>query len=183
MAAAAVAAAALLAWQALAAPGLPALPAWAALPAIPPLPAGPIEGQIDRIVIDKTGRLMVAFQDGRPVRAFQVALGPAPEGRKTRQGDGRTPEGVFRVDRRNDASRFHLSLGLDYPRPQDRARARAAGLHPGGDIFIHGQPNGRVARGFRIKGDWTDGCIAVSDAEIEELFAATRIGTEVEIRP
>ncbi len=175
--------AALLLWQALAPPAAPALPGWAALPAIPVLPAGPIEGKVDRIVIDKTGRLMVAFQDGRPVRAFQVALGFTPQGHKTRQGDGRTPEGVFRVDRRNDASRFHLSLGLDYPRPQDRAQARAAGMHPGGDIFIHGQPNGRVTRGYRIKGDWTDGCIAVSDGEIEDLFAATRIGTEVEIRP
>lgn len=179
----------LLLWQALAlgqalAPAaLPALPVRAALPAIPRLPSGPIEGPVDRIVIDKTGRLMVAFQGGRPVRGFQVALGFAPEGDKARQGDGRTPEGIFRVDRRNGTSRFHLSLGLDYPRPQDRARARAAGLPPGGDIFIHGQPNGRVAPGFRIKGDWTDGCIAVSDAEIADLFAATRIGTEVEIRP
>lgn len=178
-----LAAAALLVWQALAPLGPPALPGWATLPGLPALPAGPIRGKVDRIVIDKTGRLMVAFQDGRPVRAFQVGLGFAPQGRKTRQGDGRTPEGIFRVDRRNDASRFHLSLGLDYPRAQDRARARAAGVHPGGDIFIHGQPNGRVARGYRIRGDWTDGCIAVSDAEIEDLFAATRIGTEVEIRP
>ena len=173
----------LMVWQALASVPPPPLPGWVALPALPTVPTGPIAGKVDRIVIDKTGRLMVAFRDGRPLRGFQIGLGFAPAGDKHRQGDGRTPEGVFRVDRRNDASRFHLSLGLDYPRAQDRARARAAGVDPGGDIFIHGQPNGRVARGYRIKGDWTDGCIAVSDAEIEDLFAATSIGTLVEIRP
>ena len=153
--------------------------------ALPPIevPTGPLDGSVDRIVIDKSDRMMIAFRDGRPARVWQVALGRAPEGDKVREGDGRTPEGIFRVDRRNDRSAFHLSLGLDYPRPEDSARARAAGVDPGGDIFIHGQPNGRVERGFRIKGDWTDGCIAVSDDEIAELFAATRIGTEVEIRP
>ena len=181
--AAGVVTAALLVWQALAAITLPPLPGWAALPALPAVPTGPIAGKVDRIVIDKTGRLMVAFRDGRPLRGFRIGLGFAPEGDKRQQGDGKTPEGVFRVDRRNAASRFHLSLGLDYPRRQDRARARAAGVDPGGDIFIHGQPNGRVASGYRIKGDWTDGCIAVSDAEIEDLFAATGIGTLVEIRP
>ena len=173
----------LLVWQALAGASLPALPGWATPPALPAVPTGPIDGTVDRIVIDKTGRLLVAFRDGRPLRGFRIGLGFAPEGDKRQQGDGKTPEGVFRVDRRNAASRFHLSLGLDYPRPRDRARARKAGVNPGGDIFIHGQPNGRVARGYRIKGDWTDGCIAVSDAEIEDLFAATRIGTVVEIRP
>lgn len=161
------------------------LPPLRELPEVPKVevPAGPLRGMVDRIVIDKSDRMMIAIQDGRPARVYQVALGRAPEGDKVKEGDGKTPEGVFRVDRLNDRSRFHLSLGLDYPRPEDRARARAAGVDPGGDIFIHGQPNGRVERGFRIRGDWTDGCIAVSDDEIAELFAATRIGTEVEIRP
>lgn len=162
---------------------LPPLPRH--LPDLPRIevPAGPLTGTVERILIDKSYRMMIAVQDGRPARVYRVALGRAPEGDKTREGDGRTPEGLFRVDRLNDRSRFNLSLGLDYPRAEDHARARAAGVDPGGDIFIHGQPNGRVERGFRIRGDWTDGCIAVADAEIEELFAATRIGTEVEIRP
>lgn len=153
---------------------------------IPPpvgAPSGPLEGTVDRLVVDKSDRMLMAMQDGRVARVYAVALGHAPLGDKARQGDGRTPEGVFRVDRRNDRSAFHLSLGIDYPQPADRARARAAGVDPGGDIFIHGQPNGRVAAGYRITGDWTDGCIAVSDAEIEELFAATPMGTPVEIRP
>ena len=90
--------------------------------------------------------------------------------------------GEFRVDRRNDRSAFHLSLGLNYPRPQDRARARAAGVDPGGDIMIHGQPN-QVAEGFKVRGDWTAGCIAVTNPEIAELFTHTPAGTPVEIRP
>lgn len=155
------------------------------LPELPPVevPRGPLTGTVDRIVIDKSDRMMIAMQDGKPARVYSVALGFAPEGDKVRQGDGKTPEGVFRVDRRNDRSKFHLSLGIDYPRPEDRARARAQGVNPGGDIFIHGQPNGRVKEGYAIRGDWTDGCVAVSDAEIRELFAATKLGTEVEIRP
>ena len=156
--------------------GLPPLPQIA-------VPTGPLEGPVERIIIDKSDRMMIAVQNGKPAKVYQIALGFAPEGGKHREGDGRTPEGVFRVDRRNDRSAFHLSLGLDYPQPRDRARAKAAGVPPGGDIFIHGQPNGRVAPGYRIKGDWTEGCIAVADAEIEELFAATRIGTVVEVRP
>lgn len=161
---------------------LPEPPWQAPLPRIE-LPTGPLTGTVERIVIDKSDRMMIAIQDGRPARVYTVALGFAPQGDKLRQGDGRTPEGLFRVDRRNDRSKFHLSLGLDYPHPEDRRRAAAQGLDPGGDIFIHGQPNGRVEEGHAIRGDWTDGCIAVSDAEIRELFAATPIGTEVEIRP
>ena len=156
---------------------------WLGAPLGPQRPPGPLTGPVERIVIDKSDRSMIAMQGGRAVRTYRVALGFAPEGDKAREGDGRTPEGVFHVDRRNAGSAFHRSLGIDYPRPQDRARARAAGVSPGGDIFIHGQPNGRVAPDMRIVGDWTAGCIAVSDAEIEELFAATPIGTEVEIRP
>lgn len=142
----------------------------------------PISGSIDRILIEKQTRRMAVYQQGRLVREYRIALGFTPTGDKARQGDGKTPEGVFKVNRRNDQSQFHLSLGLDYPLPKDRARARAGGYDPGGDIFIHGQPN-RIADGFRVKGDWTDGCIAIDNHQIAELFAATPIGTEVEIRP
>lgn len=147
-----------------------------------PQPPGPLTGQIDRIVIEKSARRLTVYRDDLPLKSYRVALGFAPEGDKTRQGDGRTPEGVFKIDRRNPQSRFHLSLGLDYPQPDDRARAQAGGYSPGGDIFIHGQPNGYEAvptLGY----DWTAGCIAVSNAEIEELWRATPVGTEVEIRP
>lgn len=142
----------------------------------------PLQGDIDRILIEKEARRLSVYQQGKMVREYRIALGFAPEGDKLKQGDGKTPEGVFKVDRRNDRSQFHLSLGIDYPQSDDRKRARNGGYDPGGDIFIHGQPN-QIEDGFRVKGDWTDGCIAIDNHQIAELFAATRIGTEVEIRP
>ena len=148
--------------------------------ALPPPPA--MTGQIDRIVIEKSARRMQLFQDGEPIRTYRIALGFAPEGDKDRQGDGKTPEGVFTVDRRNSGSAFHLSLGLDYPQPEDRARAAAGGYSPGGDIFIHGQPNA-LPEGWKLKGDWTAGCIALTNSEIREVWEVTPIGTQVEIRP
>jgi len=146
------------------------------------MPPPPLTGQIDRIVVEKSARRMQLMQDGRAVRSYRIALGFAPAGDKVRQGDGRTPEGEFRIDRRNSASAFHLSLGLDYPQPDDRARAAAGGYSPGGDIFIHGQPNA-LPEGFKLRGDWTAGCIAVTNAEMREIWAVTPIGTVVEIRP
>lgn len=152
----------------------------------PPAPRPPAEvalnGPVDRIVIEKGARRMVAYRDGQAQKTFRISLGFQPSGDKQRQGDGRTPEGLFRIDRMNPNSAYHLSLGIDYPRPEDRARAARDGVDPGGDIFIHGQPNQRPD-GEVLAGDWTAGCIAVSDAEIAQLFAAARIGTEVEIRP
>ena len=147
-----------------------------------PPPPLPLTGTVDRIVIDKSDRVLIAYQDGRPVRRYPMSLGFAPEGDKVRQGDGRTPEGIFRIDRRNAQSRFHLSLGLDYPQPDDITRARAGGYDPGGDIFIHGQPRG-LSGLQRIATDWTEGCIAINNHAMDELWAVTPIGTEVEIRP
>jgi murein L,D-transpeptidase YafK len=149
-------------------------------PVVPPLV--PLTGTIDRIEIDKSARTMTVFREGEALRSYEIALGFAPEGDKTRQGDGRTPEGIFRIDRRNPQSSFHLSLGIDYPRPADIARAKATGVSPGGDIFIHGQPN-LLPFDIIRKGDWTHGCIAVSNVEMEELWRVTPIGTEVVIRP
>lgn len=142
----------------------------------------PLRGNIDRILIEKGDRRLTVYQDGKRVREYRIALGFTPAGDKVMQGDGKTPEGIYRIDRRNDRSKFHLSLGIDYPQPEDRARARKGGYSPGGDIFIHGQPN-QIAEGYRVKGDWTEGCVAIDNHQIEELFAATPLGTEVEIRP
>ncbi len=147
---------------------------------LPPPP--PLTGQVDRIVIEKSARRMQLLQNGQVVRSYQIALGFTPDGDKRRQGDGRTPEGEFTIDRRNDQSAFHLSIGLDYPQEDDLKRARAGGYSPGGDIFIHGQPNA-IGDGFRLRGDWTNGCIAVTNREMREIWAATAIGTPVEIRP
>ncbi|WP_149588978.1 L,D-transpeptidase family protein [Tabrizicola flagellatus] len=142
----------------------------------------PLTGTVDRIVIEKAARRMQLIQDGQVVRTYRIALGFAPEGAKERQGDGKTPEGEFTIDRRNSESAFHLSVGLDYLRPADRARAAKGGYSPGGDIFIHGQPNA-LPEGFKLRGDWTAGCIALTNAEMREVWAVTPIGTKVEIRP
>ena len=164
-------------WLALTAPGAPVPHA----PDRPALPADPT-ARIDRILVEKAARRLTTFRVGQVVRVYRVALGSSPLGDKARQGDGRTPEGLFRINRRNDASAFHLSLGLDYPQPADIATARAGGYDPGGDIFLHGQPNA-LPSGVTLWRDWTAGCIALSDAEIEELWRAAALGTQVEIRP
>ena len=148
----------------------------------PPLPPAPLTEQIDLILIEKSARRMTVFRDGQAVRTYKIALGFAPAGDKLQQGDGKTPEGKFTITRRNPNSKYHLSLGIDYPQADDIARAKAAGLDPGGDIFIHGQPNG-FGKLATIPTDWTAGCIAVSDAEIEELWRVVQTGTTVEIKP
>lgn len=137
---------------------------------------------VERILIEKAARRMTIWQRQGPAKTYRIQLGSSPRGDKSRQGDGRTPEGVFRVDRLNPQSRFHLSLGIDYPQRHHREAARRAGVSPGGDIMIHGQPNA-IPAGYRVKGDWTEGCVAVTDDEIREIYAQTRIGTLVEIRP
>lgn len=152
------------------------------LPDRGPAPLPPLSGQVDRILVEKAARKMTVFRDGIALRSYPVALGFAPTGDKVRQGDGRTPEGIYRIDRRNKNSAFHLSLGINYPKPEDRARAKAGGYDPGGDIFIHGQPNAMPV-GMKGRGDWTAGCIAVTNAQIEELWRVVPVGTEVEIRP
>jgi len=150
----------------------------------PPAPPelAPIERQIDHILVEKSARTLTVFREGVPLRTYKIVLGFAPEGDKEQEGDGKTPEGLFKIDRRNPQSSYHLSLGINYPLQEDVTRARAAGVSPGGDIFIHGQPNG-LGRIGSIPYDWTAGCIAVSDAEIEELWRITPIGTKVEIKP
>ncbi len=142
----------------------------------------PLVGPVDQIVVEKAARRMVVYRDGVALRTYKIALGFSPEGTKVRQGDGKTPEGRFRIDRVNAQSSYHLSVGLDYPQSADKARAAAGGYDPGGDIFIHGQPNA-LPDGTVLKGDWTAGCIAVSNAEIREIFAAVEPGTLVEVRP
>jgi murein L,D-transpeptidase YafK len=147
---------------------------------LPPPP--PMTGQIDRIVVEKAARRMQLIQDDRVVRSYRIALGFTPTGDKQRQGDGKTPEGEFVIDRRNDQSAFHLSIGINYPQEDDLKRAAERGYSAGGDIFIHGQPNA-IGDGFRLRGDWTNGCIAVTNREMREIWEVTPIGTPVEIRP
>jgi murein L,D-transpeptidase YafK len=139
----------------------------------------------DRVVIEKGKRQMHLMQNGTALRSYRVALGGDPVGHKTQQGDSRTPEGVYTVDFRRSQSRFNLALRIDYPNARDRQIAAARGVDPGGEIYIHGQPNGGVspARLAQTGPDWTDGCIAVTNREMQEVWAMVRIGTPVEIRP
>lgn len=144
------------------------------------LPPGTVA---DRVIVDKTARTLTLLSQGRVLKTYPVRLGRNPSGAKTRAGDSRTPEGEYLVDYRNPRSRFHLALHVSYPSRADTQRAAAAGVPPGGDIMVHGLPNGlgwlgRLHQLF----DWTDGCIAVTDHEIEEVYRAVPDGTPIEIR-
>jgi len=144
-------------------------------------PAAAQEAQVDLVRIDKSERTLTLFAEGRPVRTYTgIQLGDAPVGPKRFEGDERTPEGRYTIDYGNPNSAYHLSLHISYPNVADRAYARSRGRSPGGLIFIHGQPNGYDGR---VEGDWTDGCIALSNTEIEELWSLVGDGAEIEIVP
>jgi murein L,D-transpeptidase YafK len=135
--------------------------------------------EVTRIIVQKSQRRMYLLHGGTVLKSYEVDLGYAPLGAKQFEGDGKTPEGTYLIDRRNPNSDFHLSLGISYPDADDIAAARAAGKAPGGDIFIHGD-----RRPFDPKGpDWTVGCIAVTDKEIEQIYAMVRNGTPIDINP
>jgi murein L,D-transpeptidase YafK len=136
----------------------------------------------DYLLVDKSDRTLIAYSGGTPIRTYpSIRFGDAPMGHKRFEGDERTPEGVYTIDTRNPNSAYHLSLRVSYPNANDRAYAAQYGRSPGGDIFIHGQPNGSVMPAIGY--DWTDGCIALSNAEIEELWQLVPDGTPIEIRP
>ena len=138
----------------------------------------------DRVIIHKGVRTMELIRAGQTLKTYKIALGSEPVGPKTRQGDHRTPQGIYVIDSRNAHSQFHRSLHISYPNTVDRERARKLGVATGGDIFIHGLPNGYgfIGAAHRAR-DWTDGCIAVTDQEIEEIWKLVANGTPVEIRP
>lgn len=138
----------------------------------------------DKVLVLKKDRELQLLRDGKVLKKYKVALGGSPEGPKQRQGDRKTPEGYYRIDFRNPNSQFHRSLHITYPSKADRERARKLGVRPGGDIFIHGLPNGQgwIGAAHRLH-DWTDGCIAVTNEEIDEIWAMVDDGTPIEIRP
>jgi murein L,D-transpeptidase YafK len=147
------------------------------------LPAGAAEeAAVDRVVVEKAQRRMVLMAGDRVIRSYVIALGAMPVGDKQQEGDGKTPEGNYVIAGRNPSSAFHLSLKISYPDAADRTAAAARGVSPGGDIFIHGAPNWWLLPG-QPPGDWTRGCIAVTKAEIEEIWHLVPDGTPVEIGP
>lgn len=140
-----------------------------------PVYSGP---PVTSVVVQKQNRRMYLLNDRKVLKAYTFDLGFAPVGHKQFEGDGKTPEGSYRINRKNPNSSFYLSVGIDYPNARDTAAARAVGKSPGGDIFIHGTP-----QRFIGQPDWTWGCIAVTDSEMEEVYAMVEIGTPIHIFP
>ena len=132
--------------------------------------------EVTSIQVHKADRKMYLLHNGEVLESYDIGLGFAPEGHKQFEGDGKTPEGTYFISHRNPKSRYHLSLGVSYPNDADRAYAKAAGKAPGGDIMVHGGPPRKTN-----KRDWTAGCIAVSDREIEEIYAMVKPGTPIHI--
>src|SRR5262245_21534869 len=149
---------------------------------IPPMV--PASKRATAIIVEKAARRLTLVRNGAAARTYDVALGANPVGHKQQEGDGRTPEGHYTIDFKNSHSRFHLALRISYPNADDRNRAGRSGASPGGDIMIHGLPNGLGWLGaWHRERDWTDGCIAVTDAQIEEIWAMVDVGTGIDIRP
>jgi murein L,D-transpeptidase YafK len=140
--------------------------------------------KVDRVLVFKREHKLLLLNGEKVVKAYVVALGGGGLSPKQYQGDHRTPEGLYEIDRRKRDSSFHRALHISYPNQSDRERAHQLGVSPGGDIMIHGITNGLGWLGANHRmSDWTDGCIAVTDAEIEEIWSLVPDGTPVEIRP
>jgi len=131
--------------------------------------------EVTRVIVNKGEREMFLLHHRKVLKRYRVDLGFAPEGHKRFEGDGRTPEGDYLIDRRNPNSSFHLSLGISYPNEADIAFAELHGKSPGGDIFIHGEPNAIAV----LSPDWTAGCISVQNREMEDVYAMVRSGTPI----
>lgn len=136
--------------------------------------------EVTRIVVYKDRRRMYMLSGDDVIKTYKIGLGFAPRGHKQFEGDGKTPEGTYFVDRRNPNSNFHLSLGISYPNQSDAEYAKSQGKKPGGDIFIHGA---RDTKRDRRSSDWTAGCIWVKNREIENIYAMVRDGTQIDIHP
>jgi len=138
----------------------------------------------DSVLVVKSERKLYLLKDGDVLREFDIALGLRPVGPKEREGDFRTPEGRYVLEARNPSSDYFLSIKSSYPNAEDRARARAKGVDPGGQIMIHGLPNNpRREEKSYFGWDWTDGCIAVSNSDMIDIWLMTQVSTPIEIRP
>jgi murein L,D-transpeptidase YafK len=138
----------------------------------------------DKVVVIKSKRLMMLLREGEIVKVYKVALGKQPNGHKSKAGDKRTPEGSYILDTRNSDSKFHLALHISYPNESDMLKALKLGVPAGGDIMIHGLSDKLKNMGkLHTASDWTDGCIAVTNPEIEEIWHLVPDGTPIEIKP
>lgn len=136
--------------------------------------------EVTRVVVMKSSRKLYLLNEEAVLKSYDIDLGFAPVGHKQAEGDGRTPEGSYVIDKRNPNSLFHLSIGISYPNEQDIERASSMGLDPGGDIFIHGGPRPGIDP---RRSDWTAGCISVKNREIEWIYAMVEDGTPIDIFP
>jgi murein L,D-transpeptidase YafK len=144
----------------------------------------PADAKADRVLVLKHQHVLQLLHNGKVVKEYKVALGGDPVGPKTQQGDHKTPEGIYVLDSRNARSQFYKSLHISYPTAAQRTAARKRGVSPGGDVFVHGLPRGyRAVGGAHRLHDWTDGCIAITDDEMDEIWLAVADGTPIEIRP
>jgi murein L,D-transpeptidase YafK len=135
--------------------------------------------RVTRVVLYKGKRRLYLLNEAKVLKKYKVGLGGVPVGHKQFEGDGKTPEGSYIIDRRNPRSQFHLSIGISYPNSRDIAYAQAHERSPGGEIFIHGRADGKKGRGR----DWTAGCIAVKDRHMEEIYMMVMTGTQIDIHP
>jgi murein L,D-transpeptidase YafK len=139
---------------------------------------------VDKIVVMKSRRELIVYANGSILKTYKIALGGQPSGAKQYEGDMKTPEGIYYVNDKNPESKYHKNLGISYPNERDIENARLVGRSPGGDIKIHGLQNGIGFIGrLQAKADWTAGCMALTNQEIDDLYAHTPVGTVVEIRP
>ena len=145
----------------------------------PPLPRSVMA---DKVVVLKSYRKLLLMRGDEVLKTYIVSLGGNPVGPKTRQGDNKTPEGTYILDRHNANSQYHRSIHISYPNGDDLARAKKLGVSPGGELFIHGLPNDFHGHSEAL-GDWTEGCIAVTNAEIDEIWRAVADGSPIEIKP
>ncbi len=144
------------------------------------------ERAVDKVIVDKSKAKMFLLKNNKPIRKYKIALGGNPVGHKMQEGDMRTPEGLYNLEYKNAQSRFHKSIKISYPNAYDIARAQLMGVDPGGDIVIHGLPNGMTDADVdarMLSENWTEGCIAVSNAEMDEIWRLVDLDTPIEIRP
>ncbi len=142
----------------------------------------PSDANVDKVYVDKSERVLKLLSGDRVIKTYHIALGDSPAGHKRQQGDERTPTGTYKLDYKNEKSSYYRSIHVSYPNASDKVQARKRGVSPGGDIMIHGQKNGfGHLAAVTQKRDWTDGCIAVTNDEMDEIMSVYQAGMPIEI--
>lgn len=139
--------------------------------------------RVDHVYVMKSEGKMYLTYKGKVVREYKIDLGPQPVGHKVQEGDGRTPEGLYTLDYKNDQSKFYKSIAISYPNEEDVKRAKQMGVSPGGGIVIHGARNGKGWSNINQKKNWTQGCIAVRNPDMDEIWRLVEVDTPIEILP